>query len=90
MDWPIAVVSCAGVLLLAVVVWQVMATGRTAVEQEYQKEIAVQIKKDTEDVLGELRGVISELVSGQREVVESVTEVRARLTAIEKLLRDVG
>ena len=94
MDWPVAVVTCAGVLsgglFLAVVVWQVMAVGQTAVVQDAQKEIAINIKRETEGVLAELRGVISEMVSGQREVTEGVTDLQARLAAIEKLLKEVG
>jgi hypothetical protein len=89
MDWPVAVVICCGVLLIAVIVWQVMATGRTAVVQEYQKEIAIQIKQDTESVLDEFRAVIADLVAGQREISEGITEIRTRVTAIEKILRDV-
>jgi len=89
MDWPVAVVACSGVLLIAVVVWQVMATGRTAVVQEYQKEIALQVKKDTKDLFDEVRQTLAELTAGQREVSEGITELRGRVAAVEKLLKEV-
>jgi hypothetical protein len=89
MDWPVAVVACSGVLFLAVVVWAVMAVGRTAVVQEAQKEIALQVKKDTAELLDEVRGTLRELSVGQREVTEGVTDLRGRIAAIEKLLREV-
>ncbi|SHM96125.1 hypothetical protein [Cryptosporangium aurantiacum] len=90
MEWPVAIVACGGFLLAAVIAWQIFATGRVAVIHGIRKEIAVDLKKENAEALEEFRATLAELVAGQREIAEGVTEVRARVAAIEKLLRDVG
>jgi len=90
MDWQTALVTCAGILFAAVVVWQIFATGRVAVVHGIRKEIAVELAKEHEQSLTEYREAVAELAAGQREIVDGLTEVRARVAAIEKLLREVG
>ncbi|TQS43244.1 hypothetical protein [Cryptosporangium phraense] len=90
MDWQTAAVSCAAIFFAAVLTWQIFATGRVAVVHGIRKEIAVEVQKDNAASLADFRTAIDELAAAQRELTEVTTDVRARLTAIEKLLREVG
>jgi hypothetical protein len=90
MDWQTALVTCAGILFAAVVTWQVFATGRVAVIHGIRKEIAVEVQKENQEVLDEIRKALTEVAAAQREMAEDVAAVRARVVAIEKLLREVG
>ncbi|GAA3386514.1 hypothetical protein [Cryptosporangium minutisporangium] len=90
MEWPVAIVACAGVLFATVIAWQIFATGRVAVIHGIRKEIAVDVQKENQEALEEFRATLAELSAGQREISEGVAELRARVAAIDKLLREVG
>ncbi|HSL64822.1 MAG TPA: hypothetical protein VK874_09205 [Gaiellaceae bacterium] len=85
-SWPDAIVAVAGVLgvfgLIAVIVWQVLATGRVSIatkrEQAY-KELA----EEAAEAQARTAARLTELVS-------EVQELRVRATELERMLKEVA
>ena len=81
-SWPDTMIASFGIVLVAVVVWQVFGTGRTAIstkgEQGYRSlaEQATATQAKTAAVLERL--------------TDEVGELRARTQELEKLLKEVG
>ncbi len=63
MSWPNAAVAIAGILLVIAIVWQIMATGRTAISSEGSSaskrtnELLTSISDDVADVRARLAEV---------------------------------
>ena len=81
-SWPDAMIASFGIVLVAVVVWQIFGTGRTAIsskgESAYRSlaEEATATQAKTADALERL--------------TTEVGELRTRTHELEKLLKEVG
>jgi hypothetical protein len=86
MNWPDAVVATAGALgvfaLIAVIVWQVFATGRASMvakrEEAYRK-----LAEESADAQSRTAARLTELVS-------EVQELRVRTSELERMLKEVA
>lgn len=85
-EWPEAMIATAGALgvfaLIGVIVWQIFATGRTAMS--VQRESAY--KKLAEDAT-EAQGRIADRLG---ELAAEVQELRVRATELERMLKEVA
>jgi hypothetical protein len=85
-SWPDAMIATAGAIgvfgLIAVIVWQVLATGRASIaskrEDAYRK-----LAEEAAEAQGRMAARLTELVS-------ELQELRLRTTELERMLKDVA
>lgn len=84
-DWPEAMIATAGVLMvtaiIVIVVWQIAASWRARVSVE--RETAYR------ELAGKSATLQEQLLAEQQQVASDLSEVRARVENIERILREV-
>ena len=87
--WPeavfISIAILGGCALVGVIIWQIFLTARRAIESGAQKQAAEELQQVTQ------RAVASNEQSAQElaKISQNVADLNARMSAIEKLLREV-
>lgn len=88
-NWPDAAVAVAGITMVLVIasvaIWQVMRTAQVKLAADGRERIEAQYRQAIAD------GTAAQQVTAARlaELSEGVQELRTRVAAIEKLLREV-
>jgi len=81
-SWPDAMIASFGIVLVAVVVWQIFGTGRTAIsskgEQGYRS------------LAEEATATQAKTAAALERLTDEVGELRTRTHELEKLLKEVG
>jgi hypothetical protein len=87
--WPeavfISIAILGGCALVGVIIWQIFLTARRAIDSGAQKQHAEELQQVTQ------RAVASNEQSAQElaKISQNVADLNARMSAIEKLLREV-
>jgi hypothetical protein len=89
MDWPlatfIAVAVAAGCSLVAVIVWQVFLTARKSIEKNQDKAVQEELQTLTQRTIASSEAAAKELA----QLSQGMADLRARVTVIETMLREV-
>ena len=85
-SWPEAAVAIAGVVFVTVVgsvlIWQIFATGRTGLSAKRENAY-----RELAEASGESQ---NRTATALEQAVGELTELRRRVTELERLLKDVG
>lgn len=88
-DWPdamfIAVAIASGCAVAAVIVWQVFLTARKAIEKNENTEQQEELKQITQRAVASSEAAATELA----QLSQGMADLRVRVAAIEKMLREV-
>lgn len=88
-DWPeamfIAVAIASGCALVSVLVWQIFLTARKAIEKSENTEHQEELKQITQRAVASSEAAAKELA----QLSQSMADLRARVAAIETMLREV-
>lgn len=88
-NWPNAIIASsavvAGCALISVIIWQIFLTARKSIEVKATDEIREELRSITQRAVASSEASATELA----RVSQSVTDLRVRLTDIEKILREV-
>lgn len=88
-SWPeatfIAAAIVAGCALVAVIVWQVFLTARKAIEKNENSEHQEELKQITQRAVASSEAAAKELA----QLSQGMADLRARVSAIETMLREV-
>jgi hypothetical protein len=87
--WPeatfIAAAIVAGCALVSVIVWQVFLTARRAIDKNQNTEHQEELKQITQRAVASNEAAAKELA----QLSQGMADLRARITAIETMLREV-
>ena len=87
--WPdavfISVAILGGCALVGVIIWQIFLTARRAIDSGAQKHAAEELQQVTQRAIASNEQSAQELA----KISQSVADLNARMSAIEKLLREV-
>ena len=87
--WPEAVFISIAILggcgLVGVIIWQIFLTARRAIESGAQKQAAEELQQVTQRAVASNEQAAQELA----KISQNVADLNARMSAIEKLLREV-
>ena len=81
-SWPDAMIASFGIVLVAVVVWQVFGTGRTAISSKGEQGYRSLAEQAT--------ATEAKTATALERLADEVGELRARTQELEKLLKEVG
>ena len=81
-SWPDATIAVFGIVLVAVVVWQVFGTGRTAISSKGEQGYRSLAEQAT--------ATQAKTAAALERLTDEVGELRARTQELEKLLKEVG
>jgi hypothetical protein len=88
-SWPeatfIAAAIVAGCGLVAVIVWQVFLTARKAIEKNQDTQIQEELQTITQRAIASNEAAAKELA----QLSQNMADLRARMTSIETILREV-
>jgi hypothetical protein len=87
--WPeavfISIAILGGCALVGVIIWQIFLTARRAIDSGAQKQHAEELQQVTQRAVASNEQAAQELA----KISQSVADLNARMSAIEKLLREV-
>ncbi len=81
-SWPDATIGVFGIVLVAVIVWQVFGTGRTAISSKGEQGYRSLAEQAT--------ATQAKTAATLERLTDEVGELRARTQELEKLLKEVG
>lgn len=88
-DWPmatfIAVAIAFGCSLVAVIVWQVFLTARKSIDKHQDQAVQEELQNLTQRTIASSEAAAKELA----QLSQGMAELRAKVTAIETMIREV-
>lgn len=88
-SWPeatfIAAAIVAGCALVSVIVWQIFLTARKAIEKGQETQVQEELQTIAQRAIASNEAAAKELA----QLSQSMADLRARMTSIETILREV-